>query len=157
MDLHILTITDGFADLLREQVEDYKGIIAGARGASQQKFILGTMGSYFYIDLYKFVGLVEKRSRDTDVKALSASLMKEIDTMVFAEEHAAPQGKLDEKQFGLTINFPPNMQAYNSKYESYVSCFVSETTWLQFLMTYYKAIYFSFFSFLPFLLYSLYG
>jgi hypothetical protein len=65
--------------------------------------------------------------------------MENIAAIVFAEEHTKPQGNLDAKQFGLTINFPPNLQAYNSKYETYVQCFTTETTWLNLLMTYYKA------------------
>ncbi|MEM3618545.1 MAG: hypothetical protein QXK47_05685 [Candidatus Bathyarchaeia archaeon] len=66
--------------------------------------------------------------------------MGKLDVAVFAEAHTEQVGNLDAKQFGLTINFPPNIQAYNSNYEKYVPCFVQETLWWSFLMTYYGAI-----------------
>lgn len=130
---------NAFADHLSQNIDTYKGIIADARGASQQKFIMGTMGAYYYIDLYKFAETIKEKAEDEVVDMLALNLMKEIDAMVFAEDHINPQGNLDAKQFGLTINFPPNLQAYSSGYEMYVQCFVKETTWLNLLMTYYKA------------------
>jgi hypothetical protein len=113
--------------------------LADARGAAQQKFIMGTMGAYYYIDLYKFTYIIKEKADDEALDLLALNLMEKIATMVFAEEHTGSQGNLDAKQFGLTINFPPNMQAYSSRYETYVQCFVTETTWLNLLMTYYKA------------------
>ncbi|MEM3766661.1 MAG: clostripain-related cysteine peptidase [Candidatus Bathyarchaeia archaeon] len=130
---------NAFADHLSQNIDTCKGIIADARGASQQKFIMGTMGVYYYIDLYKFAEIIKEKAEDEVVDMLALNLMKEIDAMVFAEDHINPQGNLDAKQFGLTINFPPNLQAYSSGYEMYVQCFVKETTWLNLLMTYYKA------------------
>lgn len=130
---------NAFADHLSQNIDTCKGIIADARGASQQKFIMGTMGAYYYIDLYKFAEIIKEKAEDEVVDMLALNLMKEIDAMVFAEDHINPQGNLDAKQFGLTINFPPNLQAYSSGYEMYVQCFVKETTWLNLLMTYYKA------------------
>ncbi len=129
---------NAFANHLSQNINAYKGIIADARCAAQQKFIMGTMGAYYYIDLYKFADIIEEKADDDTLDALALNLMEKIAAMVFAEEHINPQGKLDAKQFGLTINFPPNMQAYNSRYETYVQCFVTETTWLNLLMTYYK-------------------
>ena len=128
-----------FADYLSQNIDIYKGAIADARGAAQQKFIMGTMGAYYYIDLYKFADIIRGRADDGALDVLASSLMGKIAAMVFAEEHINPQGNLDAKQFGLTINFPPNIQAYSSRYETYVQCFVTETTWLNLLMTYYKA------------------
>ena len=130
---------NAFADYLSQNIDTYKGVIADARGAAQQKFIMGTMGAYYYIDLFKFADIIGGRADDDALDVLAPSLMGKIAAMVFAEEHINPQGNLDAKQFGLTINFPPNMQAYSSRYETYVQCFVTETTWLNLLMTYYKA------------------
>jgi hypothetical protein len=114
--------------------------LTGARGASQLEFVPGTEGFSFYIDVYKFVSLIEKRSHDATVRTLSTTLKQKIGAMVFAEDHTHPQENLDKKQFGLTMNFPPNMQAYSLRYETYVPCFTTETTWLQFLMTYCRTI-----------------
>ncbi|MEM3581471.1 MAG: clostripain-related cysteine peptidase [Candidatus Bathyarchaeia archaeon] len=130
---------NAFADHLSQNIDTYKGIIADARGASQQKFIMGTMGAYYYIDLYKFAEIIKEKAEDEVVDMLALNLMRKIAAVVFAENHINPQGNLDTKQFGLTINFPPNLQAYSSGYEIYVQCFVKETTWLNLLMTYYKA------------------
>jgi clostripain len=128
-----------FANYLSQHIDAYEGIIADARGAAQQKFIMGTMGAYYYIDLYKFAYIIKEKADNKSLDLLALNLMEKIATMVFAEEHTGSQGNLDAKQFGLTINFPPNMQAYSSRYETYVQCFVTETTWLNLLMTYYKA------------------
>ncbi|MEM0007549.1 MAG: clostripain-related cysteine peptidase [Candidatus Bathyarchaeia archaeon] len=130
---------NAFADYLSQNIDTYKGIIADAKGASQQKFIMGTMGAYYYIDLYKFAEIIKEKAEDEVVDMLALNLMRKIAAVVFAENHINPQGNLDTKQFGLTINFPPNLQAYSSGYEIYVQCFVKETTWLNLLMTYYKA------------------
>jgi hypothetical protein len=100
---------------------------------------MGTMGAYYYIDLYKFADVIREKADDDILDALASSLMEKMTAMVFAERHINPQGNLDAKQFGLTINFPPNIQTYSSGYETYVQCFVAETTWLNLLMTYYKA------------------
>jgi len=131
---------DSFADALKADIATYKRVIAGARGASQQKFILGTAGAYYYIDLYKFAYLVGKRAGDLNIKTLSLELMNKLDLAVFAEAHNPQQGNLNAKEFGLTINFPPNRQAYNTHYEIDVPCFVQQTSWLSFLMTYYGAM-----------------
>jgi hypothetical protein len=100
---------------------------------------MGTMGAYYYIDLYKFAYILQEKAENETLDSLASNLMENITAIVFAEEHTKPQGNLDTKQFGLTINFPPNLQAYSSKYETYVQCFTTETTWLNLLMTYYKA------------------
>ncbi|MGB9741487.1 MAG: clostripain-related cysteine peptidase [Candidatus Bathyarchaeia archaeon] len=131
---------NAFADYLSRNINEYKGVIAEARGASQQKFIMGTMGAYYYIDLYKFTSIVMENTSDKMLDNLALTLMGSIDKMVFCEDHISPQGNLDAKQYGLTINFPPNKEAYNPNYETYVQCFTTETTWLNFLMTYYKNI-----------------
>ena len=130
---------NAFADYLSQNIALYKGVIANARSTAQQKFIMGTAGAYYYIDLYKFADVIKEKADDNTLDVLASSLMERIAVMVFAEEHINPQGNLDAKQFGLTINFPPNLQAYSSGYETYVQCFVTETTWLNLLMTYYKA------------------
>jgi hypothetical protein len=130
---------DNFADALTKEVSLYKSVIAGARSSAQQKFILGTAGAYFYVDIYKFACLVGERAHDTEIEALSAGLRSKLDAAVFAEAHNQKQGNLNSKQFGLTIYFPPNIQAYNPRYESYVPCFAQETLWLSFLMAYYNA------------------
>lgn len=142
-EAYVPAFADGlnnFADYLAENIYENKGIIAGARGASQLEFVPRTEGSTFYIDVYKFVSLIEKRSHDATVRTLSTTLKQKIDAMVFAEDRTHSQGNLDKKQFGLTMNFPPNMQAYSSRYETYVPCFTTETTWLQFLMTHCRTI-----------------
>lgn len=132
---------NNFADYLSQKINTYRKIIAEARAASQQKFIMGTTGSYYYIDLYKFTKITrEKISSDGTLDNLALSLMNNIDAMIFAEDHTKPQGNLDNKQYGLTINFPPNKQAYDANYEKYVPCFVQETTWLNLLMTFYKTL-----------------
>lgn len=131
---------NNFADVLRANVNAYKGVIAGARSDAQQKFILGTCGSYFYIDLYKFVMLTGERINDETIAESAFSLIGKLDLVVFAEAHTQQVGNLDIKQFGLTINFPPNIQTYSSNYEKYVPCFVQETLWWLFLMTYYETI-----------------
>ena len=99
---------------------------------------MGTMGVYFFVDLYKFTSIIYNKAKDFSTRHLAADLMKKIDCMVFAEDHIEPQGNLDEKQYGLTVNFPPNYQAYSIKYEEDVPCFVKETTWLNLLITYYQ-------------------
>lgn len=129
-----------FADALKTDVAVYQSVIAGARSASQQKFILGTMGVYFYIDIYKFTRLVGERAHDASIEAMAQDVMSKLDTAVFTEEHTAKLGNLDAKQFGLTINFPPNAKKYSARYETYVPCFAEETSWLSFLMTYYDAM-----------------
>lgn len=129
-----------FADTLRVKVSAYQEVIAGARSKAQQKFILGTMGVYFYIDLYKFAQLVGERTGDEEIAERSQDLMNKLDVAVFAEAHTAKLGNLDARQFGLTINFPPNGQAYSTSYETYVPCFVQETSWFSFLMAYYEAM-----------------
>jgi len=131
---------DNFADALESNVYTYQEVIAGARSAAQQKFILGTMGVYFYVDLYKFAHLVGERAGDPNIEALSLDLMNKLDLAVFTEAHTAQLGNLDAKQFGLTINFPPNIQVYSTRYETYVPCFVQETSWLSFLMVYYNSM-----------------
>jgi len=131
---------DSFAEGLAANIYAYKDAIAGSRGDAQQKFILGTMGVYYYIDLYKFARLVGERTGNATIQALSLGVMNKLDVVVFAEAHTAQLGNLDAKQFGLTINFPPNAQTYSARYETYVPCFVQETTWLTFLMTYYSAM-----------------
>ena len=131
---------NSFADALKANVAAYQGIIAGARGDAQQKFILGTMGVYYYVDVYKFARLVGERGCDPNVTAWSVNVMGRLDAAVFAEAHTAQLGNLDAKQFGLTINFPPNAQAYSASYETYVPCFVQETSWQPFLTAYYSAM-----------------
>ena len=130
---------NSFANYLSQNINTYKGTIADARAETQQKFIMGTMGAYYYIDLYKFTYILQEKAENETLDSLASNLMENITAIVFAEEHIKPQGNLDTKQFGLTINFPPNAQAYSSKYETYVQCFTTETTWLNLLMTYYKA------------------
>ena len=66
--------------------------------------------------------------------------MGDLDVAVFAEAHTARLGNLDAKQFGLTINFPPNGRKYGTNYETLVPCFVQETSWSSFLMAYYDAM-----------------
>ncbi|MGC8895917.1 MAG: clostripain-related cysteine peptidase [Candidatus Bathyarchaeia archaeon] len=131
---------NNFTDALMTNISEYKGVVSGARSDAQQKFILGTMGSYFYVDLYKFTMLVSERTCDGKITELASNLMSKLDLVVFAEAHTAQIGNLDAKQFGLTVNFPPNIQTYNSNYEKYVPCFVQETLWQSFLMSYYAAI-----------------
>jgi hypothetical protein len=133
------TSLNNFAYALMTNIDAYRGVIAGARSDAQQKFILGTWGSYFYIDLYKFTKLIGQRASDENIAELASNLMSKLDLAVFAEAHTAYVGNLDAKQFGLTINFPPNIQTYNSNYEKYVPCSVQETLWWSFLMTYYEA------------------
>jgi len=131
---------NNFADALMTNISEYKGVVSGARSDAQQKFILGTMGFYFYVDLYKFTMLVSERACDGKIAELASNLMGKLDLVVFAEAHTAQIGNLDAKQFGLTVNFPPNIQTYNSNYEKCVPCFVQETLWQSFLMSYYAAI-----------------
>jgi len=138
--LEMAASLDDFADALMTNIDPYRGVVAGARSDAQQKFILGTWGSYFYIDLYKFAALVSERAGDENIAELAHNLMGELEFVVFAEAHTAQIGNLDTKQFGLTINFPPNIQTYSSNYENYVPCFVQETLWWSFLMTYYGAL-----------------
>ncbi len=129
---------NAFAEYLAENINAYREVIADARGASQQKFITGTIGAYYYIDLYKFTNIMKEKVSDETLGSLASSLMNCIDAMVFAEDHTKPQGNLDSKQYGLTINFPPNKQVYNANYEKYVQYFVQETTWLNLLMAFYS-------------------
>jgi hypothetical protein len=129
---------NALADYLAENTNAYRGVIADARGASQQKIIMGTMGAYYYIDLYKFTKLIREKISGETLGSLASNLMHCIDAMVFAEDHTKLQGDLDSKQYGLTVNFPPNKQAYNANYEKYVQCFVQETTWLNLLMAFYS-------------------
>jgi len=131
---------NNFVNALMTNIDAYKGVIASARSDAQQKFILGTGGSYFYVDLYKFTILVGERVSDETIAESAFNLMGKLDAAVFAEAHSEQVGNLDAKQFGLTINFPPNIQAYNSNYENYVPCFVQGTLWCSFLMTYYGTI-----------------
>ena len=131
---------DSFADALKADVAAYQEIIAGARSKAQQKFILGTNGVYYFIDVHKFAYLVGQRSHDANIEALSEDLMSKLDAAVFADAHTVKLGNLDAKQFGLTIYFPPNAQAYSTKYQTYIPCFVTETSWLSFLMTYNSAM-----------------
>ena len=131
---------DSFANTLKGNVYAYQGVIAGARGDAQQEFILGTGGSYFYIDLSRFAQLVGERGGNATVEALSEDLRNELDVAVFAEAHTAQLGNLDAKEFGLTINFPPNIQVYSARYEADVPCFVQETSWLSFLIAYYSSM-----------------
>jgi hypothetical protein len=126
-----------FANYLSQNINDYKEVIANARSASQQKYIMGTMGAYYYIDLHKFADIIKEKTQDETLNNLASDLMSNMGIMVFAEDHTNPQGNLDEKQYGLTVNFPPNKQAYSTKYETYVQCFIQETTWINLLMTYY--------------------
>jgi len=129
---------NAFADYLSQKINEYKGVIADARGASQQKFIMGTMGAYYYIDLYKFTSVIMENTNDGTLDKLASELLSSVGTMVFYEDHISPQGNLDAKQYGLTINFPPNREAYNPNYETYVQSFTTETTWLNLLMTHYN-------------------
>jgi hypothetical protein len=121
---------------LAGNVESMRGLITGARSASQQKFILGTMGVIFYVDLYKFADLLQKRTDDPILRDLASNLTKSIDDMVFAENHTRPQGNLDEKQFGLTVYFPANRQTFIFKYPDYVPNFAVDTGWYNFLRAY---------------------
>jgi hypothetical protein len=66
--------------------------------------------------------------------------MNKLDVVVFAEAHTAQLGNLNAKEFGLTINFPPNIQGYSTGYETDVPCFAHETSWLPFLMAYYSSM-----------------
>lgn len=137
---HFTVSLNSFADSLKTNVVAYQTVIAGARGSAEQKFILGTGGVYYYVDIYKFAYLVGERGPDANIKAKSLDLMSKLDTAVFAQAHTARLGNLDAKEFGLTVNFPPNAQAYSASYETYVPCFVTETTWQSFLMAYYSAM-----------------
>ena len=128
------------ADALKADVAVYQDVIAGARSSAQQKFILGTGGAYYYVDICKFAQLVGKRISSTEIKALSFDLVNKLDVAVFTEAHTAKLGNLNAKQFGLTINFPPNSQKYSTSYETLVPCFVQETSWSSFLMAYYDAM-----------------
>lgn len=121
---------------LSQNTNAYKGLITGARSASQQKFMLGTVGVLFYSDLYKFADLIQKRTTDPKLIELSFNLMNSIDEMVFAENHTRPQGNLDQKQYGLTVYFPPNRQTVSYRYFDYVSDF-KETGWFDFLLSFY--------------------
>ena len=129
-----------FADALKDNVDDYQSVMAGARSASQQKFILGTMAVYYYVDVYKFVHLTGERAQDMSIEALSIDVLEKLDNAVFVEAHTAKKGNLDAKQFGLTVNFPPNAQKYRVNYADYVPCFVEETSWLSFLTAYYASM-----------------
>jgi len=128
---------DDFAQALTENIDVYQGVIASARSAAEQKYILGTGGAYFYTDLYKFTYLIGQKVSDSSISVLSQCLLSNIETALFAEGHTS---KLDGKEYGLTINFPPNPQAYNSRYETYVQCFTEETEWLTFLTAYYASM-----------------
>ena len=128
------------ADALKADVAVYQDVIAGARSSAQQKFILGTGGAYYYVDICKFAQLVGKRISSTEIKALSFDLVNKLDVAVFTEAHTAKLGSLNAKQFGLTVNFPPNGQKYSTSYETLVPCFVQETSWSSFLMAYYDAM-----------------
>ncbi|MEM3618546.1 MAG: clostripain-related cysteine peptidase [Candidatus Bathyarchaeia archaeon] len=65
------TSLNNFADALMTNIDLYRGVIAGARSDAQQKFILGTWGSYFYIDLYKFAMLIGERVGDENIAELA--------------------------------------------------------------------------------------
>jgi hypothetical protein len=130
---------DNFAETLQADIYAHKSIIAGARSASQQNHILGTANVYYYIDLYRFTSLIRQRTQAANVAEKAADLVNKLNDLVFAEAHTARIANLDAKQFGLTINFPPNAKAYSQNYETYVPCFVSETSWLSLMMTFYEA------------------
>lgn len=125
-----------FVGNLSDNINTYRGLISGARGASQQKFILGTAGVIFYTDLYKFADFIGTRAADGTLRELAFNLAKSIDEMIFAENHTRPQGNLDQKQYGLTVYFPPNKQSFIFKYVEYVPAF-AETGWFDFLKTFY--------------------
>lgn len=131
---------DNFANALKVNAYAYQGAIAGARSDAQQNFMLGTEGTYFYIDLYNFAQLVGERTGNPYVESLSQDLMDKLDVTVFAEAHTTQLGNLDAKEFGLTINFPPNIHVYSTCYEADVPCFVQETSWLSFLMACYGSM-----------------
>lgn len=128
-----------FAEALQADISTYKSVIAGARSASQQNHILGTANAYYYIDLYKFADLISQRIHVPTVSEKAINVMNKLKNAVFAEGHNKQVANLDAKEFGLTINFPPNAKAYYSSYETYVQCFTSETSWLSFMMAFYQA------------------
>jgi len=130
---------DNLANALKANVAAYYKVISDARGSSQQNHILGTGSAYYYIDLYDFVSSINVNLHDTSIETKCANLISEFDLAVFAEGHTAKLASLDKKEFGLTINFPPNSKQYSIGYEVYVPCFIQETTWLSFLKAYYNA------------------
>jgi len=119
---------DDLADALKANVAAYYKVISSARGSSQQNHILGTGSAYYYIDLYDFVGSISVNLHETSIQTECANLISEFDLAVFAERHTAKLANLDKKEFGLTINFPPNSKQYSISYEIYVPCFIQETT-----------------------------
>jgi hypothetical protein len=128
---------DSLAAALKANVADYYKVISGARGSSQQNHILGTGSTYYYIDLYDFASSINVHLHDTSIQTRCTNLISEFNLAVFAEGHTAKLANLDKKEFGLTINFPPNSKQYSISYEAYVPSFVQETAWLSFLKAYY--------------------
>jgi hypothetical protein len=127
----LATSLNNFAGALILNISTYQEVIAGARGASQQQ-VMGTVANYYFIDLYKFAKLFGSSG--------SQDLMDKLKAAVFAEAHSTKVGNLDSKEFGLTIYFPPNIQKYSQSYADNVPNFVTDTTWVHFLMTYYSSM-----------------
>jgi len=135
----ISTLTNSlsdFAEALKQSIDLYQGDISSARSAAEQRYILGTNGAYFYTELYKFTYLINQKVSDTTISPLAERLLNNVETTVFSENHTS---KLNGMQYGLTINFPPNIKAYNSNYETYTRCFTEGSVWRSFLMTYYAS------------------
>lgn len=130
---------DNFANILTANVDIFRNVVAGARSDAEQKLVLGTQGSSFFVDLAKFAALVSERTHNTNIVTANHNLQNNLTAMIFAQSYNPQQGNLDKKEFGLTINFPPNRQAYNPNYETNVPDFTQETAWLTFLNAFFQA------------------
>jgi hypothetical protein len=136
----LATSLSSFADALRTSVSAYRGAIAGARSSSQETQVLGMVNTYYFVDLDKFAAAIAANVRNLTLQQLSMDLQNKIRVAVFTEAQNAKKGQLDNKEFGLTIYFPPNIKAYNTDYAiNEVPEFTAGTTWLPFLMVYYSS------------------
>jgi hypothetical protein len=102
---------DRFAETLIAGISTYHPVIAGARADAQLEFLHGTYGIFYFVDVYKFAELVGERVIDETLKAPSLNVMDTLKTAVFVHATVTEKENVESKAFGLTISFPPNLQA----------------------------------------------
>jgi len=134
----IVTAVDNLSLTLIANMKAYSSSIGSARSVAQH-MVYGSNGVFWFIDLRVFVDQLANSIPNGTIAAQTAAVKTAMGNAVY-ERHTK---QLEGKQYGLSINFPPNKVKYDDKsylaqnYQGVDLLFPNETNWDEMLLLYY--------------------
>lgn len=136
----LVELIDNLAVFLMDHLPEYLSVITGAKN-SADRYPFGFCPSGPFIDLYHFVSLLGKYCTSlSDNLKLKSKVEDILDTWGDVVIIAMSYNKTHKHALGLTIYFPRNtkIEYYPEEYRSVGLDFTSETSWDEFLATYFS-------------------